>query len=51
MQRPHRRAHAAIWTFISLVLPVSLAIAILANPRLSPDAPAVRLDATESAQR
>lgn len=51
MQRPHRKAHAVIWTIISLVLPVSLVIAFLASPRLSHDAPAVRLDAAEGTQQ
>lgn len=51
MQRPHRKAHAVIWTILSLALPVSLAIVFLASPKLSHDAPAVRLDATEGGQQ
>ncbi|MBD1548130.1 hypothetical protein [Roseibium aggregatum] len=44
MQRRHRRAHAAIWTLLAIVLPVALAVIFLSYPRLSRDAPAIRLD-------
>lgn len=45
MQRSHRRAHARIWTFLAVALPLALVVILLSRPSLPPDAPAVRLDA------
>ncbi|WP_346909855.1 hypothetical protein [uncultured Roseibium sp.] len=44
MQRRHRRAHAAIWTLLAIALPVALTVIFLSYPKLSKDAPAIRLD-------
>ncbi|WP_175577701.1 hypothetical protein [Mongoliimonas terrestris] len=44
MMRPHRRAHAALWTALALLLPLAVLASLLAEPRLSADAPPVRLD-------
>ncbi|CDN56765.1 Hypothetical protein RG1141_CH44530 [Neorhizobium galegae bv. officinalis bv. officinalis str. HAMBI 1141] len=46
MQRRHRRAHTVIWTGIAVVLPIMLVVIFASVPKLSADAPAVRLDAT-----
>jgi hypothetical protein len=45
MQRAHRKAHAMIWTLFAVALPLSLAIAFISKPKLSSDAPSIRLDA------
>jgi|APAra7269097635_1048570.scaffolds.fasta_scaffold00378_23 hypothetical protein len=49
MQRPHRRAHTAIWTGLAVALPLAVAVIFASAPKLPADAPAVRLD-TGSAQ-
>ncbi|ODN72600.1 hypothetical protein [Methylobrevis pamukkalensis] len=50
MQRRHRRAHAAIWTGLAVVLPLAVAIIFTTLPKPAPDAPAVRLDAAPAAE-
>jgi len=44
MPRRHRRAHAALWTLLAIVLPVTLAVIFLSYPKLSGDAPAIQLE-------
>jgi uncharacterized protein involved in exopolysaccharide biosynthesis len=45
MQRAHRKAHELVWTVLAIVLPLALAIAFVSKPKLSSDAPSIRLDA------
>jgi len=45
MQRAHRKAHGWIWTVLAIALPLALAIAFISKPKLSRDAPPIRLDA------
>jgi hypothetical protein len=47
MQRAHRKAHAWIWTVLAVALPVILALAFGSTSRLSADAPAIKLGASE----
>jgi len=51
MQRPHRRAHALIWTLLAIALPVALGMIFFATPKLSHDAPAVRLEPPPAAPK
>lgn len=48
MQRHHRRAHTAIWTGLSVTVPLLLAIIFASAPKLPADAPAIRLDGKEA---
>ena len=50
MQRSHRRAHALVWTVLAVVLPVTLAVIFASTSRLSPDAPAIPLSASNAPQ-
>lgn len=47
MRRSHRKAHAWIWTLLAVALPLSLAIAFVSKPKLSSDAPSLRLEAAD----
>lgn len=51
MQRAHRKVHGWIWTVLAIALPLALAIAFVSKPKLSRDAPSIRLDAGDQQEQ
>lgn len=48
MKRAHRKAHAILWRFIAIALPLVLIAALVMRQSEPADRPAIRLDPPEA---